>query len=398
FKSMKRWTKIFTSATVSIVPIAAIIYFSTPWNKVSMISLVGSSSLQPLVSKFSDEYSQSDLIVQGGGSGFGIKSIVSQTTDIGLSSKDPYESVRDATIQTNDFDIQDWINESIKTFTIAIDSIALVYKSNQSLNITNNNIGDVYRLFCGLDFYTISNGDLKKADSARNSLVPYSRTGGSNSSGTAFSFMNQFIGWNWDENNNVYSKEYEILKYGKYGKNVRSTNESNVETLNKLMEENLDGGITYLSLSFVIENYETITKAGYKVASVNGINIDNDFYKNPEITLDFIKKYGWFYFYNIIVSQNCSAQVKDLIDWIYFKEGSNVIENLNLFPIYSSKHNYLDLLQYQNYQDEITENNFNSVFFSKENSDGALAEKGQWPENFSFGVSNEKILNYNVES
>ncbi|MDE5775050.1 MAG: substrate-binding domain-containing protein, partial [Malacoplasma sp.] len=326
---MKRWTKIFTSATVSIVPIAAIIYFSNPWNKINMISLVGSSSLQPLVLKLSDEYSKSDLIVQGGGSGFGIKSIVSQTTDIGLASKDPYETVRDATIQTNDFDRQDWVNESIKTFTIAIDSIALVYKSNQLLNVTKNNIGEIYRLFSGLDFYTILNGDLKKADSASNSLVPYSRTGGSNSSGTAFSFMNQFIGWNWDENNQEYNKEQEILKYGKYEKNVRSTNESNVETLNKLMEENLDGGITYLSLSFVLENYETITKAGYKVASINGINIDENFYKKPKIDLNFIKNYGWFYFYNIIVSQNSSNEIKELIDWIYFKEGSSVIESLN---------------------------------------------------------------------
>ena len=391
---MKRWTKIFTSATASIVPIAAIIYFSTPWNKINMISLVGSSSLQPLVLKLSDEYSRSDLIVQGGGSGFGIKSIVSQTTDIGLASKDPYETVRDATIQTNDFDRQDWINESIKTFTIAIDSIALVYKSNQPLNVTKNNIGEIYRLFSGLDFYTISNGDLKKADSARNSLVPYSRTGGSNSSGTAFSFMNQFIGWNWDENNQEYSKEQEILKYGKYEKNVRSTNESNVETLNKLMEENLDGGITYLSLSFVLENYETITKAGYKVASINGINIDENFCEKPKIDLDFIKNYGWFYFYNIIVSQNCSNETKELIDWIYFKEGSSVIESLNLFPIYNSQNNHLDLLQ-STYKGSINENNFNSIFFDdKKNSDGQLAQNDGWTKDFSFGISNEKILNY----
>ncbi len=391
---MKRWTKIFTSATASIVPIAAIIYFSTPWNKINMISLVGSSSLQPLVLKLSDEYSRSDLIVQGGGSGFGIKSIVSQTTDIGLASKDPYETVRDATIQTNDFDRQDWINESIKTFTIAIDSIALVYKSNQPLNVTKNNIGEIYRLFSGLDFYTISNGDLKKADSARNSLVPYSRTGGSNSSGTAFSFMNQFIGWNWDENNQEYSKEQEILKYGKYEKNVRSTNESNVETLNKLMEENLDGGITYLSLSFVLENYETITKAGYKVASINGINIDENFCEKPKIDLDFIKNYGWFYFYNIIVSQNCSNETKELIDWIYFKEGSSVIESLNLFPIYNSQNNHLDLLQ-STYKGSINENNFNSIFFDdKKNSDGQLAQNDGWTKDFSFGISNEKILIY----
>ncbi|MDE5952675.1 MAG: substrate-binding domain-containing protein [Malacoplasma sp.] len=391
---MKRWTKIFTSATASIVPIAAIIYFSTPWNKINMISLVGSSSLQPLVLKLSDEYSRSDLIVQGGGSGFGIKSIVSQTTDIGLASKDPYETVRDATIQTNDFDRQDWINESIKTFTIAIDSIALVYKSNQPLNVTKNNIGEIYRLFSGLDFYTISNGDLKKADSARNSLVPYSRTGGSNSSGTAFSFMNQFIGWNWDENNQEYSKEQEILKYGKYEKNVRSTNESNVETLNKLMEENLDGGITYLSLSFVLENYETITKAGYKVASINGINIDENFCEKPKIDLDFIKNYGWFYFYNIIVAQNCSNETKELIDWIYFKEGSSVIESLNLFPIYNSQNNHLDLLQ-STYKGSINENNFNSIFFDdKKNSDGQLAQNDGWTKDFSFGISNEKILNY----
>ncbi|MDE5767049.1 MAG: substrate-binding domain-containing protein [Malacoplasma sp.] len=391
---MKRWTKIFTSATVSIVPIAAIIYFSNPWNKINMISLVGSSSLQPLVLKLSDEYSKSDLIVQGGGSGFGIKSIVSQTTDIGLASKDPYETVRDATIQTNDFDRQDWVNESIKTFTIAIDSIALVYKSNQLLNVTKNNIGEIYRLFSGLDFYTILNGDLKKADSASNSLVPYSRTGGSNSSGTAFSFMNQFIGWNWDENNQEYNKEQEILKYGKYEKNVRSTNESNVETLNKLMEENLDGGITYLSLSFVLENYETITKAGYKVASINGINIDENFYKKPKIDLNFIKNYGWFYFYNIIVSQNSSNEIKELIDWIYFKEGSSVIESLNLFPIYNSENNHLDLLQ-STYEGQINENNFNSIFFDdRKNSDGQLAQNDGWTKDFSFGISNEKILNY----
>ena len=388
---MKKYLKVLSSIAVLVVPIAIIAYTAVPRLNMPIVSLTGSSSLQPLMTKFSDAYTNLDLVIQGGGSGYGIKTVATGITDIGLASKNPYSAVYSATDSKDNYSKNDWTNKHIKTFTIAFDNMAIIYKTSDKshiLNITKENIGDIYKMFSGIQPYKVS--DLISESSDSNLFTPYARTGGENASGTATTFSSQFQGYDW--NNQDMSSVKSILKSGNYIGNVRTTNESNVETWNKIKNENVDGAITYLSLSFVLENYKTITDAGFSLATINGVNAYNSYVKN-EKKLDekFIKSYGWFSVYNIMVSQDASDNVKQFIKWIYFsKTSQNIINNLALVSVGNNQTYLKSMLNLGSESIDVTESNFISLFFDYKNSDSELINNN-WQSGKSFGISNSII-------
>lgn len=392
---MKKYLKILSSIVVLVIPVAIIAYTAVPRLNMPIVSLTGSSSLQPLMTKFSDTYTASDLVVQGGGSGYGIKSVATGITDIGLASKNPYSSILSSTKENNDYDKTDWTNKHLKTFTIAFDNIGIIYKTkdkSHSLNINKDNILKLYEMFSGVKSYKIS--DLISDSSDTNSFIPYARTGGENASGTASTFSGQFQGFSWSSQpSEETTKIKSILKSGDYLGDVRSTNESNVETWNKLRNENLDGAITYLSLSFVLENYKTITDAGFSLATVNNINAYNSYTgKGNKLDSDFIKTYGWFSIYNIMVSQDISDNVKNFIKWIYFnQDAQNIINDLALVSV-GSNQTYLKSMLSSSYKDTtINESNFISIFFNYANSDASLINN-EWTSGKTFGIPNSTII------
>lgn len=404
---MGKYLKIFTSTVAIAVPVATITYFAVPWNPKEIISLVGSSSLQPLITSLSNTYTNSDLIVQGGGSGFGIQSVANGTADIGLSSKDPYSTVRKATKESNGFTKEDWTSKNLKTFTIAFDSIAIVYKTSdksQKLKIDAQMMEDyIYPMFAGIKSVRVS--ELINESTDNSLFIPYARTGGAKASGTATSFLTQYQ--NYTPNSS--SQEYQILQTGSYTGNVRSTNESNVESWNKIYDENLDGGIIYLSLSFVLENYKVITDSGYSVASIKGGNSKDSNYIDPHceyeangnaLSVSFLSTYNWFSIYNIIVPLNDDKKIQNFMKWLYFStEAQNIINKLSLV----SAKDYLNAMLYDNSSIKINESNFIEVFWKKDNqtysySDGSIASKNDWSSTGSFGVPNSAIKNGNQGS
>lgn len=390
---------------VCLSPIAFITYFAKPWVSYPNIFVAGSSSLQPLFTEFSNKYpSDTDLIVQGGGSGFGLKSAATLSKDIGLASKNPYKSVQTATLERNGYDKSTWENNYLKTMTIGWDSIAIVYKSNENVDLklspTDGTLLKVYDMFSGRKQYKVS--ELIPGSDNNKNFVPYGRTGGANASGTATSFMYE-SGFNWNNAYTEYGFDLETLnevekslKSGNYLNNyVRVTNESNVETWNKIKYENVDNAIVYLSLSFVLQNYDDFKNNGFKIAWVNGINPAEYANDDKKLDDDFLKSYNWFSPFNIIFSLNhLNDQTKKFIEWIYTDELSSRIFGEQKLVHAGRNIDYIKAMLSENLKNEFSFENFDLIF-NLENSDINIEK--QWNSQISedaqyYGVSREVVL------
>lgn len=408
---MKKYLKLFTSVFVCCIPVGLITYFAVPWKKYPTISAAGSSSLQPLITEFSDIWeSDTDLIVQGGGSGFGMKSIANDSKDIGMASKNTFSSVQKATIERNSYDWSTWSTKAIKTFTIGWDSIAVVYKTsdkNAKLQITSDNFVKIYDLFSGNRKYRIN--ELIPGSTDTSYFVPYSRTGGANASGTATSFMYESL-FNWSGTYSGYTSEElsnieNAIKTGNYlgNGNVQVTNESNVETWNKMKQENYDGSITYLSMSFALQNLNILKQNGYSIATVYGV--DPEIYADEDkvLDLDFMRNYKWFSPFNLMVSLNTMTNdVKQFIEWVYTNEAAiNAFNNQKLVSVskltIEANNDYLFKSMLANNTTFNYWTNF-SAAFDIENSDTNLqGEKGTTNPNKkyfdkSYGIPKEVVL------
>lgn len=410
---MKRYLKIITSVFVCCIPVGLITYFAVPWVKYPTISAAGSSSLQPLVTEFSDIWeSDTDLIVQGGGSGFGMKSIATSSKDIGMASKNTFSSVQKATIERNAYDWQTWNTKAIKTFTIGWDSIAIVYKSKDDvpMKIDASNFIKIYDLFSGNRKYRVN--EIIEGSTDTSYFIPYSRTGGANASGTCTSFMYESL-FDWDKSYPGYSIEEldeieNAIKTGNYlNNNVQVTNESNVETWNKMKQENYDGSITYLSMSFALQNIDVLRSSGYNIAWVYGIDPVEYSNENNGLDLNFLQEYKWFSPFNLMISLNeANKYTKDFIEWVYTdKKALEAFNNQKLVPVYQVDANgevsENSIRFFKAMLTDDTDFNFKNNFsaaFNIVNSDTRLqGEKGTSTPNKqyfneSYGIAKEVIL------
>lgn len=342
---MKRYLKYILLFLICCFPVILIIYFAVPWNSYPSLSIAGSSSLQPLFMKFSEEWkSETDLVIQGGGSGFGIKSIATNSKDIGLSSKNTYDTVQKANINKNGYDKTTWDINKIKTLTIGWDSIVIVYKNKNELklNVDDGSLLKLYDLFSGNKKYKVNDFI---SGTNNEYWIPYSRSGGASASGTTTSFMYEStFDWEGQKNNNSEIEKIELaLKSGNYlNNNVRVTNESNVETWNKIKYENLNNSITYLSLSFVLQNYKDIYNSGFRVATFNNIN-PIEYLKKNALDANFLKEYKWFSPFNIMISlleNKNSIHIKEFISWIYTSnEAYKIFIEQGIVPVNGNNNN-----------------------------------------------------------
>lgn len=421
---MKKIIKLFSSILICCLPIGLITYFAVPWKKEFLLSAAGSSSLQPLFSEFSDvttykndvtnESFSLDLIVQGGGSGFGIKSAATKSKDIGMASKNPYDTVKKATIQKNEFTKETWEQEYIKTLTVAFDSIAIVYKSPETLKLspTDGTLLKVYDMFSGNKKYKVS--DLIPGSQNDSYFVPYGRTGGANSSGTATSFMYESsFNWKNDYTSQGFSSDdmaniENALKTGIYlNGNVRSTSESNVETWNKLKYENMDNAVTYLSMSFALQNYNDLQRNGFNIAWVNDVNpadyLDEKTHPNG-LDIEFAKKYKWFSPFNIMVSlkdlQDQSKEpIKKFIEWIYLSsDATKILKKVKLISLNQNTEYFKTMISKQLTSFTDMKTNFNQVFDLR-NSDVSLENENPPKDGveYYYGIPREAILKENNE-
>ena len=273
----KRIVKIAGYSFLAIAPIGVIAGFAKAWNAPESINIAGSSAVQPLMTALGNDYKNADVTTQAGGSSEGMKVAATLEKDLGNASKNTYGSVQKATIANNSYDKNTWRDNGIKTVTFAWDGLAIVYKPvnfNSNLIINKTNIYDIYALFSGIKTYTLQ--DLLKNGEPNIVMTSYARTGGANASGTATSFLDESSlttneGWKtWGEQNGLNPEDVKrALSTGKYlGSHVVNTNESNVESWNRVSSDDKVGSIIYLSLGFVEKNLSVIQSKGFKVAQM----------------------------------------------------------------------------------------------------------------------------------
>ena len=322
---MKKWLKISLYTLVGAAAVGFVCAFAVPWSHSTIISCVGSSGVKPFVEEYAKTYSKTnnvDINVDAGGSGFGISQIANNFTNIGCASKNPFEAVKDTYRQN-------WISNKIKTVTIGWEGICIVYippkgisndiNLNKVLTLNEKNITDLYRTFSGfkaglptekpllslflnLDYDEISENDRVKFE--HQEVIPYARSGGSLTSGTAASF---FEGSHF----NNYSKglteaQKTAFVNGNYGKDFRlyDTDEANSRAWSVFNKNNIPGSMVYLSSSFVQKNYDLI-----KSSNCGILAYDNHEYNAEEININ----YKFFRPLNLMLSINSNIQTQKFI-------------------------------------------------------------------------------------
>lgn len=378
---MKKYFKYVSYSIFILIPIGFIIGFSKAWNSPPSIVAAGSTSVQPLLSSLGNEYSSADLTVQPGGSSLGLKVAAEGSKSIGTVSKNPYFAVQEAKYERNGYTKEMWKSNELKTVTIAWDGIGIVYKDNFSkdvLVINDENINLIYEVFSGFKQHTLKEMFIGKSNENKftnNNLLitPYARSGGSNASGTATSFLSE-SGLEINENNANWNQVKNILKSGSYMGNVITTNESNVESWNRFQIENKDASMIYLSLGFIENNKDLIEKNGYKIARYSRKK-DNDIIVSPSILNVSEKKYGWYSPLNVVFPILLSNDTtKNFIWWLVTntdvnkfdnrKENQGLIQKLGYAPLTN-----LDKTKMFLKDNKIDENNYklNKDIFFKSN-------------------------------
>ncbi len=311
---MKKYVKYTLITTAFLGTTGIIIGFSRSWTNMPTISVGGSSAVSPLITEYSNIYNKSDIVVQTGGSGAGISYALDGKKNIGMASKNPKAL-------DNPELVNRWKSQDMKTITIAWDGIGIVYKpinKNDTLDITKNNINNIYNAFAGL---SVSAKDIGIGNS-ETIIKTFARDGGAIKSGTADAFLND-SGLGKPELTEVQN----ILKNGSYGKNTTPTSESNVEAWESAKDKNISGSMVYLSSGFIVNNIKEITDAGFKVATYNSNNLVKDKIANG---------YNWYRPFNLIVSlKTINNAVKEFIDWTLTSSTSrdNILNSLGFNPL-----------------------------------------------------------------
>lgn len=316
----------------TVLAIVSISLSSINWSGAFIIYSTGSSTVMPLLTFLGNNYNGSenlDLIVESGGSGLGIQSIVKNTKDIGNISRSPkiseagspkYSDILGNPIKASlgKYSKQ-WKKNAIKTITVGWDGICLVYRNpptnNEVIDVNNETIAKIYELFAGNKALTFN--DINPNFNSNITLIPFARTGGSSKSGTAFAFANDN-----NLNFNVDADTMKTLDNGNYGKDVKLTNESNVEVWKQISSQENEGVITYLSTGFVLKNWNLIEEAGFKVSTYNKIQIKEDTISSG---------YNWYRPLNLLVNLEHNSrikQIKEFINWIFSSSSTHPVYSL----------------------------------------------------------------------
>lgn len=400
----KRIVKIASYSFLVIAPIGVIAGFAKAWNAPESINIAGSSAVQPLMTALGNDYKNADVTIQAGGSNEGMKVAATLEKDLGNASKNTYSSVQKATIANNSYDREVWKNNGIKTVTFAWDGLAVVYKPsnpNSNLIINKTNIYDIYALFSGIKTYTLS--DLLNKNDSNNEpniiMTPYARTGGASASGTATSFLEESSltteeGWQeWGEKNQLDPTQVKrALSTGRYlGSHVVNTNESNVESWNRVSSDNRVGSIVYLSLGFVEKNLSVIQSRGFRIAKMEVEQKENGKQNKTEIVDATIANvsngtYLWSSPLNTMISTVHATQAtKDFLWWILTsEEAKQLIQNAGYAIVTDEKK--VKMISEKDFgKDKKWKEIDQKTFFDFRNSDVTMYENND-PKNNWYGV------------
>ncbi|WPL38498.1 PstS family phosphate ABC transporter substrate-binding protein [Malacoplasma iowae] len=404
----KRIVKIASYSFLVIAPIGVIAGFAKAWNAPESINIAGSSAVQPLMTALGNDYKNADVTIQAGGSSEGMKVAATLEKDLGNASKNTYSSVQKATIANNSYDREVWKNNGIKTVTFAWDGLAVVYKPsnpNSNLIINKTNIYDIYALFSGIKTYTLS--DLLNKNNSNNEqinepniiMTPYARTGGASASGTATSFLEESSlttedGWEqWGKKNQLDPTQVKrALSTGRYlGSHVVNTNESNVESWNRVSSDNRVGSIVYLSLGFVEKNLSVIQSRGFRIAKMEVEQKENGSTKKSNIVDASIENvsngtYLWSSPLNTMISTVHATQAtKDFLWWILTsEEAKQLIQNAGYAIVTDEKK--VEMVSKKDFPGKTAWKDVDQkTFFDFKNSDVTMYEKNDSKNNW-YGV------------
>jgi len=280
----------------------------------SIINTAGSSAVQPLMVEFSNEYTSADIVTQAGGSGAGIRAVIDETKEIGMASKWP-----NIIGGKNKSDEQKWIDNKIKTITIAWDGMGIIYKpankNTKKIDINTKTIKEIYVAFAGNKQVKFSEIGIPEDETY---IWPFARSGGSLVSGTADAF--------YKDSHLEYEEDKLLDKAlidGQYGEFTTTTAESNSQAWSFIKNENKIGSMIYLSAGFIINNKEEILNNGFEIATYNGV----------ELKLSTIaQQYNWYRPLNLMMSiKNIEIRKTpsgQLIEWILnFPTAEEIITN-----------------------------------------------------------------------
>ncbi|WEK82832.1 MAG: substrate-binding domain-containing protein [Mycoplasma sp.] len=297
----RRWKKLIYGS-IGIVPVLALVCFSIPFNQQISISCVGSSGVKPFVESLSKDFDAKnqgyDVTVDAGGSGFGISQVAKGFTKIGNASKDPFHDVKDEFTS-------EWKERKIKTVTIGWEGICLLFippqglsqdglnKLNSSLSVNQQTMINLYRVFSGykdgltnnsflnLGGFISSSSTLSISDQKlyqNTKIIPYARSGGNLTSGTASSF---YAGSHFKNNdqpiiNQLTPRQQKAFTHGVYGDeiSVKDTDEANSRAWDRFINDKEPGSVVYLSSGFVNQNIKLIEKSHVGLFQYNTTSFD----------------------------------------------------------------------------------------------------------------------------
>ncbi len=299
---MKRRWKQLIYGSIGIVPVLALVCFSIPFSQQISISCVGSSGVKPFVETLSKDFDNKnqgyDVTVDAGGSGFGISQVAKGFTKIGNASKDPFHDVKGEYTS-------EWKERKIKTVTIGWEGICLLFipplglsqdginKLNSSLSVNQQTMINLYRVFSGykdgltnnsflnLGGFISSSSTLSISDQElyqNTKIIPYARSGGNLTSGTASSF---YAGSHFKNNdqpiiNQLTPRQQKAFTHGVYGDeiSVKDTDEANSRAWDRFINDKEPGSVVYLSSGFVNQNIKLIEKSHVGLFQYNTTSFD----------------------------------------------------------------------------------------------------------------------------
>lgn len=336
-KSKNKIIKILVIIIISISLLGLTLGIFVDWKFPSWIYISGSSTMQPLLEKISNNYKQAEVIADAGGSSLGISNLLNSKKQLAAVSKNI--SVSQAGLPKHEQieaisgkDSVAWEKDKIKTITISYDGIGIIYKGDDNqLDINQNNINTLFDLFSGQKEYKMNQLDAKLSDKT---IIPFARTGGANLSGTAEAFLHD-SGFDLQKLSSTTST---ILTNGKYGKYTIETSETNLQTWSKIKDYSIDANhvlMTYLSTGFIKNNYQQIINEGFKIATYKSEQL---FVNGLELNLT--KGYDWYRPFNLLLKlSHVSEDIKKFITWL-LKESTeinsnvyNVISDLGYLPL-----------------------------------------------------------------
>ncbi|MBR3348418.1 MAG: PstS family phosphate ABC transporter substrate-binding protein [Mycoplasmataceae bacterium] len=376
----KRIVKIMKFAIPSFLGFSSFIVtiscFSGVLVKVQTISIGGSTAVLPLVNAFSNVYEGIDIVTSAGGSGVGINSVIEDTKEVGMASKNPGMYTADP---SKDKKKELWNEKKIKTVTIAWDGIGIIYRppknldQNQIVDINAESLAKIYASFSGVKKITF--GDLMGIDN-KTEIIPFARNGGSEVSGTADAFLKDSkIDYKESEYWKQLSKEQQIdivdkLTNGSYENNVVQTAEANSQAWNRI-KNGPEGSMIYLSSGFILNNKEEIEKLGFKIATYNGTQLSEN-----EIT----KNYNWYRPLNLMYSTTrASNSILEMFKWILFSpESRKVISEQGYVALNEEQISKMSLETLDNLDNIVGTSNWQSanISFLKEDWDYKLGYCG----------------------